>query len=139
MYFLLGGHNLHNSDAQKRTLSSFLTHPSWDPSSNSYDADIAIAILSTPIEYTDYILPACIYPPQSNDIDIIGKFGRIVGWGITESGVTSEEDPKALNILVVSDSECLRSNPVYAAITSNRTFCAGNKDGSGPCNGRKFQ
>ncbi|EFN81615.1 Serine protease gd, partial [Harpegnathos saltator] len=31
--------------------------------------------------------------------------------------------------------ECLWSNPRFVSFTSNRTFCAGLRDGSGPCNG----
>jgi len=31
--------------------------------------------------------------------------------------------------------ECLWSDPVFVTFTSNRTFCAGLLDGSGPCNG----
>lgn len=31
--------------------------------------------------------------------------------------------------------ECLRSNADFVQITSNRTFCGGSRDGSGPCNG----
>lgn len=36
---------------------------------------------------------------------------------------------------IVSQEECLRSNEAFYYYTSNRTFCAGNQDGTGPCNG----
>lgn len=125
LYFFLGGHNLLKPESVKRKLSAIIIHPDWKTDSNNYDSDIAIAILSASVQYTDYIIPACIYPARKDNSDIVRSFGSLVGWGTTQDGTTSEEDPKSLNIEVVSDAECLRSHQVFSVITSNKTFCAG--------------
>lgn len=44
-------------------------------------------------------------------------------------------EPKKIDMPVVSEAECLRSHDIFRNITSNRTFCAGSRDGRGPCNG----
>ncbi|KZC10582.1 Dehydrogenase/reductase SDR family member 11 [Dufourea novaeangliae] len=41
----------------------------------------------------------------------------------------------ALEIPERAEEDCLRSSEEYVRITSNRTFCAGGMDGTGPCNG----
>lgn len=43
--------------------------------------------------------------------------------------------PKKVKTKIVSKTECQRSSPVYAALTSTSTLCAGNGDDAGPCEG----
>lgn len=43
--------------------------------------------------------------------------------------------PKMVDTAIVSDNECLRSSEVYSKLTTPRTICAGNRDGTGPCMG----
>jgi hypothetical protein len=124
---LLGAHNLHEPDdiTERRTVSAMINHPDWKYSDQKYDADIAIAILSTPVEYTSFISPACLHPQRTDNSDVVNATGIIAGWGITETGDTSEVDPKSLRITIVSNSECLQSNSNFKNLTSYRTFCAG--------------
>lgn len=58
----------------------------------------------------------------------------MVGWGKDENREVSPE-PKKVSTIIVSGETCLRSNDQFSQITSNRTFCAGNRNGQGPCTG----
>lgn len=59
----------------------------------------------------------------------------VAGWGADEQGNTFTAVPKKVDTKIVSDSECLRSSSAYNMLTSPRTFCAGNRDDTGPCMG----
>lgn len=43
--------------------------------------------------------------------------------------------PRKTSMPVVAQDTCLRSHADFRNLTSEMTFCAGNRDGSGPCNG----
>lgn len=58
------------------------------------------------------------------------------GWGKTETDAISTSQPLWTEIPVVDEVTCIRSQDALNRLTSNRTFCAGNRDGTtGPCNG----
>ena len=59
----------------------------------------------------------------------------ILGWGLNENFILNSEFPKTIEVPIVSDGTCLRSNPAILAISTERTFCAGGKNGEGPCSG----
>lgn len=59
-----------------------------------------------------------------------------LGWGINENG-TKSEFPMFLSLPVVSEAECFRSSYGLAQVTSNTSFCVGDKSGRAPCNGRR--
>lgn len=61
---------------------------------------------------------------------------QILGWGKTEISAESTERPKWSKIPVVDLLTCIRSENTFNTLTSDRTFCAGNRAGTdGPCNG----
>ncbi|CAG9578097.1 unnamed protein product [Danaus chrysippus] len=68
-----------------------------------------------------------------------GDFGseekEVVGWGKDNSG-TLTRTLKQANMPIVSDSDCIKSNPLfYANILNGNKFCAGFHNGTSACNG----
>lgn len=116
-------------------VSQLLVHPEWDPNDLHYDADIAVAVLQRTIEFNKFIQPICLWTATSSYEDMIGQNGIVAGWGKTEFDAISTTNPMYGKLPVVSNDDCLRSNNVFSSLTSKRTFCAGNKGKSGPCNG----
>ncbi|XP_018579158.1 serine protease gd-like [Anoplophora glabripennis] len=112
---------------------SIHVHPDYE--SNSSDADIAVLVLTESVEFTKYIRPLCLWNSDSNLNNVVGKEGTVVGWGKDENGNLMTAEPKQTSLPVVSQEQCLRSSYQFQYITSNRTFCAGFRNGSGPCNG----
>lgn len=118
--------------------SKIVTHPDWDVNSDRYDSDIAIAFLSKKVAFTNFIRPICLWSNPSSDIrDVTGIKGVVVGWGKTENNTIATE-PQLVEVPIVNEGECLRSNERFTVITSERTFCAGDRKGTGPCNGNKY-
>lgn len=111
-----------------------VTHPDYMKGMDvSYDADIAVIVMTQSVKYTEYIRPICLW--KGDDESVVNQEGWVVGWGRDESGQTVTPEPRRTITPIVSDNMCLRSSDTFRYITSNRTFCAGRKDGTGPCNG----
>jgi secreted trypsin-like serine protease len=66
---------------------------------------------------------------------VVGQVGIVAGWGKNEDGKLNTAFPKKVNVPIVSDGTCLRAHEAFVHITSDRTFCAGGRDGAGPCSG----
>lgn len=80
----LGLHTQRNigSTVQKRTLKQIIAHPNYN--SFTFDNDIALMELSSPVTYSDYIRPICLPAPQ-HDFPV-GSTVWITGWGATREG-----------------------------------------------------
>ncbi|XP_063708228.1 serine proteinase stubble-like [Culicoides brevitarsis] len=116
-------------------VKKIIVHPDYKKSdTTSADADIAIILLKLKVTFTQFIRPACLWRGPTRFSDIVSKNGTVVGWGRDMAGVITST-PNKVVMPIVSESACLRSHESYRFLTSNRTFCAGNRDGSGPCNG----
>ncbi len=92
--------------------------------------DIAIIQLATKATFTDYVQPICLWDPNNVDISqLTGKFGTVVGWGLTETNKLSDILRQAV-IPVVSLTSCLNSNPnVFGSLLTDNNFCAGYRNG----------
>ncbi|KAG5681576.1 hypothetical protein PVAND_010995 [Polypedilum vanderplanki] len=137
--FYLGKYYL-NSQPQERdyiisAVAEFKVHSDWNPYAESFDGDIAAAILIRTIQFTNFIRPICIWTATQSYNDIINRNGAIVGYGKTEFSSSATDKPYYVELPVVDEGTCLRSNSAFSKITSRRTFCVGSRDGSGPCNG----
>lgn len=106
----------------------------WDVSSTSSDADIAIVRLREKVTFTQFIRPACLWESSKDVKEIVNKKGVMVGWGRDGTGEVSNL-PNKVVLAPVTNDVCIKSNDVFEYIVSARTFCAGNRDGTGPCNG----
>ena len=101
---------------------------------DSFDADIALLITTKIIEYTSYVRPVCLWS-ESTDISLVeGKEGTVVGWGKIDVENTSDILRK-IDLPIVNALACVRKTAQLNTVVSNRTFCAGTLDGSGPCMG----
>ncbi|XP_033217080.1 chymotrypsin-like elastase family member 2B isoform X2 [Belonocnema kinseyi] len=132
----LGKYNLwlaNEIGSVKANISAIRIHPEFNNNFTNADSDLAILVLKNPVKYSDLILPICLWKDSTNLKKIVGETGTIVGWRKYGKHYTGE--PHKTIEQIVSQENCLRSNPGFAEITSNRTFCAGSRDGSGPCYG----
>lgn len=138
--FFFGKHNIDSLTEDRNYIQSgateFHLHPDWNTNDDRFDADIAIVVLARKIPFNKFIKPICLWTATTSFTDIVDKEGIIAGWGKTEFNSISTAMPKWTRLPVVSNENCLRSHPVFSALTSDRTFCAGIKNSqTGPCNG----
>lgn len=121
--------------SQVREVESIIVHSEYMKNETSFDADVSIVILKSRVQYSQYIRPICLWDGSNNINDIVGASGTVVGWGRDGNGNIVSAEPQKISIPIVSEAACLRSSDTYRYITSKRTFCAGQKNGRGPCNG----
>lgn len=57
---------------------------------------------------------------------INGRNGTVAGWGRDETNSEYVDDARKVDLAVVDQFECIKSDFGFAAITSRNTFCAGN-------------
>lgn len=137
VFLRLGSHNIQQwtqmSGSKTVGVSGIAVHPDYRPESS--DGDIALVTMSEAVDFTKIIRPICLWSGRYVLDDVVGQLGTVVGWGKDELNNLITPEPKQIRLPIVSQEDCLRSHLVYTSITSKRTFCAGFRNGSGPCNG----
>lgn len=68
--------------AEKRNLKRIIPHPSYNE--YTFDNDIALMELDSPVAFKDTIRPICLPSPSYNFP--AGKSVTITGWGATREG-----------------------------------------------------
>ena len=123
--------NLYQTDSFSKSPSKIVVHPDWNPFSQRYDADIAVLMMEDEIPYTEYIRPICV--PEA---ELTAKEGYIAGWGKSEvKSKIHENIPKQIKTPIHANEDCFLEDKNFLEISSKRTFCAGNRNWTGPCNG----
>lgn len=136
--FFVGVNDLRGNEkfSQPIVASHFHIHPKWKTSEIRYDNDIAIVVLSRPVNFNENVRPICIWTKTSNYEDMIERNGIVSGWGLTEHGMESIATAKFVKIPVIKDGTCLRKDSRLTIFTSENTFCAGKENiKNGPCKG----
>ncbi|XP_041830927.1 serine protease 27-like [Melanotaenia boesemani] len=112
-----------NPNAVSRSVSQVIIHPNYN--SVTFDNDITLLQLSTPVTFTDYIQPVCLAADGS--IFAGGLNIWVTGWGAIRSGVSlpSPQTLQEVQIPIVTNNQC---NAAYSTITSNM-ICAGVSQG----------
>lgn len=132
----IGGHDL-NNPYQPGTVSvsplQIVVHPHWNPFVTRFDADIAVILLESELNFASNIVPVCML---SAGRDEGAEEGIIVGYGQSDDKTKLHTSlPRALKIPLRGNEDCFLDNYEFAKIGSNRTFCGGSKNGSGACRG----
>lgn len=104
-------------------ISSVHIHPNYN--SRTFDYDVAVWKLSTPVADSDTIGYATL--PSANSDPVAGTMHTAAGWGATTQGGSSSKGLRKVNVPIVSRSSCQQSY-TSESITS-RMFCAGYSQG----------
>ncbi|KAJ0173208.1 hypothetical protein K1T71_011384 [Dendrolimus kikuchii] len=109
-------------------------HDAYDP--NTLKNDIIVLTLQKKVVYNNYIRPVCLWNEDQTDLDqIVKKRGVVAGWGGNEFGEAGRGKPRKASLPVVSWDTCKASREEFHKLTSATTLCAGDRNGTGPCNG----
>ncbi|XP_067381037.1 transmembrane protease serine 9-like [Channa argus] len=112
-----------NSNMVNRTVTQIIKHPNYS-SSASDDNDITLLKLSSPVNFTSYILPVCLAASDSTYYN--GTNAWITGWGVTEDGVLSNNLREA-EVPIVGNRQC-KCDYGFISVTENM-MCAGLRAG----------
>ena len=102
-----------------------------DPEHVKSDADIAILVMDSPVEFTDFIQPICL--PLSTE-SVSNVRGTVAGYGIIRAGQALSETPLQTSMDTVDQAVCLASDRISTHILSLRSFCAHHPN---PCESKK--
>ncbi|KAJ6635546.1 Platelet glycoprotein V [Pseudolycoriella hygida] len=130
----LGAHNLTTVEefgAVKRNVTEIIVHPDWKTYGDSFDADLAILVLSENVSFSNFIQPICL-PVDDVVVDgaLIDVRGTVVGWGLTENNTHYNDVPKKAEAMAISNTLCYRTEPEIITSSSLRSFCAKGVDGT---------
>ncbi|XP_076820441.1 trypsin-1-like [Clavelina lepadiformis] len=111
-------------------ISNITEHPQFDLT--TFDNDLALLTMSSPVDFTDYIRPACM--PKQNEEITPGKMALASGWGL-ESPSDSQPSHgvmQQVELPIISNMECniiyLTQTGLANRITPNM-ICAGYLNG----------
>jgi hypothetical protein len=129
--------NLDDDEPTEFEVSEMIVHPDWDTLKKPYEADIAIAILKEPVEFSSNVTNICLNSPSTPvDDNFVGQNGFVAGWGHTEEIFQRVDELRAVTVPIVDRNECKEST-VLREIYSETLFCAGDiKKQAGPCKGK---
>lgn len=116
-------------------VEQILIHTDYKKQRDSFDADIAILIMTKRIEFNEFVRPACLWPGTSSIQEIEGQKGIVVGWGKDGQSNIVSNIPKKVSLPIVNSITCVQTSESLSKAVSNRTFCAGTLNGDGPCHG----
>ncbi|XP_035891862.1 transmembrane protease serine 9-like [Anopheles stephensi] len=118
---------------QQHTVDEVIAHPGYNAS--RFMNDIALLKLTNNITMTEFVQPVCLWTMDSDQEEIVGKNGTLVGFGLNEKDVVSQVLKQA-PIGVVDALTCIKSDRVsYANQLTSEMFCGGGQRGVSACNG----
>ena len=134
---LFGAHDLKDSyEIGRQSLSpeKIQVHRDWNPSHESFDADIAILTFQAgAIMFSTYVQPICLWKKKADPTQTEGYIG---GWGQSQNlEKFFEEIPTKLKVPIHANEFCFLTTKDLVDLASNRTFCAGKGNGRGVCDG----
>uniref|UniRef100_UPI00398F0A0A transmembrane protease serine 6-like n=1 Tax=Pristiophorus japonicus TaxID=55135 RepID=UPI00398F0A0A len=109
-----------NQEVQKRKIKKIIIH---SRGISSFDYDVALLELAHPVQYTDFVQPACL--PSATASFISGRRCTTIGWGTTEEhGLPSNELLKT-EVKLFNNSQCQMVMPKI----TKQMICAGYLEG----------
>ncbi|TRY94900.1 hypothetical protein DNTS_023642 [Danionella cerebrum] len=102
----------------KRALKQIIPHPSYNP--YTYDFDIALMELESPITYSETIRPVCL--PTATDTYPTGGTVTITGWGATREGGSGAQVLQKAQVRIINSTVC---DQLMNGQISSRMMCAG--------------
>ncbi|KAI7802091.1 ST14 transmembrane serine protease matriptase a [Triplophysa rosa] len=104
--------------ATRRNIKQVIAHPSYNP--YTYDYDIAVMELESPVTYSDTIRPICL--PSAADVFPAGSTVTVSGWGAIREGGTGANVLQKVSVRVINATVC---NKLMNGQVTSRMTCAG--------------
>ncbi|XP_049824629.1 plasma kallikrein-like [Aethina tumida] len=127
----LGKQNLKsfNGDVQVKEVSAINLHPGYN--SSLLFNDIAVITLATPVVFTDFVRPVCLW---EGSLDVVGRTGVAVGFGFDMVGQVSF-DLRGVPMPILSQQHCMLKGPLFPIVLFEKNYCAGFVNDEMKCNG----
>ena len=126
----------HGPQVEMRTggdIEKILPHPEFKPVGGIMFNDIALIKLSSPLEFNNFIQPACL-PINSDDSPKAGETGWANGWGLTRGVGPDNTVLKQVAVMIHDEEECYRRHKSTYKKDSG-LVCGGGTYGHDTCVG----
>jgi len=130
---LVGEHDVTRSDGEQRiSPSQWIQHPNYNSRTTNYD--FAIVKLSTPVSFSNKVIPACL-PSLNRNYDSV--VATVSGWGTLSQGGSQPSVLQKVNVNTMSNNQCRATgygnsditNPMICASASGKDSCQGDSGG----------
>lgn len=124
--------------SSKALVFDIIIHPDWKFNERKFDADIAVVVLTEPVDLSDEIQLVCLPLPSVDEVasGTAEVSGKVVGWGKSEPVNSHSSTPNELLVPAINSSHCYTTFHHLGSISSNRMFCGGYESQSkAPCLG----
>jgi hypothetical protein len=126
LFALLGRFNVSDKNEQnwvQKNISTKIIHPDYKHKfyHRMSDADIALLIMESPVEFTNYIQPICL---PSSDQNVFNVRGIVAGYGRTGRYEDPTEVPYQINLYTDNLLDCYDIDKSSTQYVSKRSFCA---------------
>ncbi|XP_038660371.1 transmembrane protease serine 11C-like [Scyliorhinus canicula] len=113
-----------------RNIRKIIVHPDYDHPI-SFNNDIALLELSSPLTFNDFIQPICL--PSSSDVIAVGQRCVITGWGSLIFGGSLPTILQKAKVNIVDFNKCKR---IFGTLVNDKMLCAGTlRGGVDACQG----
>ncbi|XP_072352611.1 serine protease 27-like [Scyliorhinus torazame] len=110
-----------NHNVQHRKIKKIIIHPQNTPA--TFDYDVALLELVHPVQYTDFVQPACL--PAATASLLTGRRCIIIGWGTTEENGSPSNELLQTEVKVFNNSQCR----IGKVRITKQMICAGFLEG----------
>ncbi|XP_008307205.1 ST14 transmembrane serine protease matriptase a isoform X2 [Cynoglossus semilaevis] len=117
-YFGLHEQRKIGSHVVKKNLKQVIPHPNYN--AYTFDNDIALMELDSPLTYSDYIRPICL--PSAQHEFMTGSTVWISGWGATREGGYGASILQKAQVRIINKDVC---NKLMGGQITSRMLCAG--------------
>jgi len=126
---VLAEHDISTADESPmatRRIASIIRHPDFRPVLGTFDGDIALIRMSSPVDFTVELAPACLPSPGN---DFAGYQGIIAGWGRTSEKGKPSRELLAATIQIYSQEQCHNKSLYQKSQVTEHMMCAGRIEG----------
>lgn len=120
----IGGHNISKDYTEIKRVRTIIPHEKFDIF--SFNNDIALLELESPMFYSNKVSPACL--PSGKQSDFTNQLTLVSGWGRLSERSPTSKSLQAVVVPVWSQDRCTMAGYGSSRITSNM-MCGGYPEG----------
>lgn len=120
----VGGHNISRDYTEIKRIKKIIPHNDFDIF--TFNNDIALLELETPVFYSSRVSPACL--PSGTQQDFTDQLTLVAGWGRLSERSQTSQTLRSVVVPIWSQEDCLMAGYGSTRITDNM-MCGGYPEG----------